>query len=54
MALHRDGKRAEARKTLAEAVLSHDWRGAPDQGGSQVSTATELFGEFAIPNQKLL
>jgi Flp pilus assembly protein TadD len=26
MALHRNGKVAEARKTLAKAVLSHDWR----------------------------
>jgi serine/threonine-protein kinase len=26
MALHRDGRTAEARKTLAAAILAHDWR----------------------------
>ena len=29
MALHRSGREAEARETLAAAVLSHDW--SPDQ-----------------------
>jgi serine/threonine-protein kinase len=33
MALHRDGKGSEARTTLAEAVLSHDWR--PSQARDQ-------------------
>jgi hypothetical protein len=28
--------------------------GTQELGGSHVSTATELFGEFAAPNQKLL
>jgi serine/threonine-protein kinase len=35
MALHRTGKGAQARKTLAEAILSHDWRAdhVSDQDG---------------------
>jgi serine/threonine-protein kinase len=35
MALHRSGQEAEARKTLAAAVLAHDWRAnqAGDQNG---------------------
>jgi hypothetical protein len=35
MALHQDGQVAEAKKTLAEAVLAYDWRAgsARDQDG---------------------
>jgi hypothetical protein len=35
MALHENGRAEEARKTLAEAILAHDWRAVNvrDQGG---------------------
>src|SRR5262249_38628183 len=38
LTLHRSGKVAEARKALAEAVLSHDWRAGAGRGPNDWSS----------------
>ncbi|VTR91578.1 serine threonine protein kinase : Tetratricopeptide repeat protein,protein kinase family protein OS=Singulisphaera acidiphila (strain ATCC BAA-1392 / DSM 18658 / VKM B-2454 / MOB10) GN=Sinac_4434 PE=3 SV=1: Pkinase: TPR_11: TPR_1 [Gemmata massiliana] len=56
MALHRDGREAEARKALAAAVVSHDWRASQVKGqDGWVEHALRREAEGLIfPDQKAL
>ncbi len=52
MALHRQGQVAEARKTLATAVLAHDWRGnqVRDQDGWIIHSLRREAESIILPN----
>jgi serine/threonine-protein kinase len=52
MALHRSGKAAEARKTLAAAVLAYDWRAnlARDQAGWMYHVLRREAEGIILPN----